>query len=447
LNVETIVVGAGIAGLAAAAELRRSGREVLILEAAPDPGGVAQTETVRGYRLERGPNTFRVGPPLARFLEHHELVPLVARARPVSRKRYLLRGRTLIPVPDGLGAFVRTPLLSGAGKRRLLAEPFVRRGDARGESVAEFISRRMGNEVLAAFVGPFLTGVYAGEETQLGAQAVFPAWVDAERRRGSVALGLLTRRERGGWRGTWSGRCGLGSLVTGLAQRVGASLRCGAPVASAVFETDAHRYRIELESGEILSAARLIVATAAAQAASLLKTLDARLSGELDAIRYAPLVSLSLGVASDGLRRRVEGFGYLVPRGEGDLVLGCLFPSQLFPERAPAGRELLTVLVGGERCPEAVGWPEEQLRSAVLRELDSVLEFRDTPEWLALSRWPRGVPQPGRDHPARVRRIGETLQRFPNIALAGGYLEGVAFGDALVSGARAARSTVAEDPR
>ena len=443
MSAETVVIGAGVAGLAAAATLRRDGREVLVLEAAPRAGGVAKTATVRGFVLERGPNTFRVNAALADFLGEHDLEPALIRASPASRKRFLLRRGALEPVPDGPAAFVTTPLLSAAGKWRVLAEPFIPRGDAAGESVAEFVRRRAGEEALTALVGPFLTGVYAGDENELGAEAVFPRLVAAERRAGSVALGLLARRERRGWRGSWSGRGGLGALAAELAGRLGGGLRCTAPVA-ALSQRDGAGYRVELENGEVVTAKRVVVATPADRAASLLAGLDATLAGELAAVRYVPVTSLSLGVRSDGVRRRIEGFGYLVPRGEGGLVLGCLFPSQLFAGRAPAGHELLTVLVGGERNPTVVDWPEDRLQRAVGKELDQVLGLRSEPDWLALSRWPRAVPQPGRDHPARMRRIEVALGTRPGLALAGGYLDGVAFGDAAVSGVRAAHTVVRE---
>ena len=212
-DVGTIVVGAGIAGLAAALELQRANTDVLVLDPADRPGGVMRTDHVQGYVIERGPNTFQVKPPMRAFLRRWQLLGAPLKASPESRKRFLFRDGRLVPVPMSLGAFARSELLSGRAKLRLLAEPFIRRGSG-DESVAEFVSRRLGPEVVDALVAPFLTGVYAGDETQLGAEAVFGGLVEAERRRGSIALGLAASllrpgRERG-MPGTYSDVEGLG---------------------------------------------------------------------------------------------------------------------------------------------------------------------------------------------------------------------------------------------
>ncbi|HEY8494866.1 MAG TPA: protoporphyrinogen oxidase, partial [Myxococcota bacterium] len=190
-DVEVVVVGAGAAGLAAATALRAAGREVVVLEAAARAGGSAWTETDAGYRFERGANTLRLGPATLAFLRAAGLEARLLAASPASRERFLLRAGRLVPVPLSPLALATTPLLSARGKLRLLAEPFVRRGDPTGESVAEFTARRLGREALEALVGPFLTGVYAGDERELGAEAVFPSLVDAERRSGSIVRGLL----------------------------------------------------------------------------------------------------------------------------------------------------------------------------------------------------------------------------------------------------------------
>jgi oxygen-dependent protoporphyrinogen oxidase len=326
----------------------------------------------------------------------------------------------------------------------------VRRGDPGAVSVSEFSKRRFGCEARDALIAPFLTGVYAGDENQLGAEAVFPTLVDAERRSGSVALGVLSRALRSGSKGsfggTWSARGGIAALTDALAAPLGAALRLRARVAAIVFENGAHRIEIAGEGGsESIRASALVVATPAQQAASLLGDLEADAARDLASIDYAPVVSVALSIARDATRVPVRGFGYLVPRGEGDALLGCLFPSQLFADRAAPGRELLTLLAGGKRQPKALAWSDDQLVTALCAELDRVLGLRETPRLLAITRWPRAVSQPGRAHGRLVAGVRERLARFPRLALAGAHLDGVAFGDALASGAGAAR-LVMEEP-
>lgn len=448
-DVELAVVGAGIAGLAAAAEAVRAGRSVAVFEASGRAGGSAWSEAREGYLTERGANTCRIGPAAAEFLRRHALEDGLVAAAPVARERFLLRGGRLVAVPTGPRTFARSPLLSRQGKLRLLREPFEPSGDPTGESVAEFARRRLGREAADALIGPFLTGVYAGDETRLGAEAVFPSLVAAERRSGSIARGLLAQAlERGrarGRPGSWSTREGMGGLPRALAARLGDALRLHSRVSAIAFETGAHRLEIEAESGPATLRARsLVLACPAREVAALVEVHDKEAARALRSIGYAPVASVSIGVDPGALRVAPRGFGFLVPRGESDALLGCLYPSQLFAGRAPAGRELLTLLAGGTRRPYVLEWADDALVAALLRELDRVLGLTGEPTRLGVARWPRAVPQPGRDHPRLVADLRARLARVPRLALAGAYLDGVAFGDAMASGAQAARALLEE---
>ncbi len=449
IDVDCVVVGAGAAGLAAATTLRAAGREVLVLEAAARAGGSAWTERCDGYLVERGANAFRLGPGALTFLRAAGLEALALPAAPASRERFLLRGGRLVPVPMGPLALARTPLLSARGKLRLLAEPFVRRGDPSGESVAEFATRRLGPEVVSALLGPFLTGVYAGDETRLGAEAVFPSLVAAERRSGSIARGLLASAfDRGrprGRAGSWSTADGLQGLIEALATPLGPALRLSSKVSEIRFEDGV--YYIEIEGQSSVLSGAVVVALPAPVSAPLLASLDPEAARELAAIEYAPVASVSFGVDPGALRERVRGFGFLVPRGEGDALLGCLFLSELYPGRAPAGRQLVTLLAGGTRRPDLLGEPDDRLRAMLLRELDAALGLRGDPTPLGVVRWPRAVPQPGRHHGRTVASARARLARFPRLALAGASFDGVAFGDALASGAAAAARLAAKETR
>lgn len=439
-DVDCVVVGAGAAGLAAATTLRAAGREVLVLEASARAGGSAWTERRDGYLVERGANAFRLGPGALRFLIAAGLDSLALAAAPASRERFLRRGGRLVPVPMGPLELVRTPLLSARGKLRLLQEPFVRRGDPSGESVAEFAARRLGPEVVSALIGPFLTGVYAGDETRLGAEAVFPSLVAAERRSGSIGRGLLAsafdRKRPRGRPGSWSTASGLQGLVDALATPLGPALRLSSRVSEIGFESGS--YHLEIEGQSPIRARAVVVALPAPTGASLLGALEPDAAQELAAIEYAPVASVSFGVEPGAVRESLRGFGFLVPRGEGDALLGCLFLSELFPGRAPAGRQLLTLLAGGTRRPDVLNEPDDRLRAMLLRELDAALGLRGEPTFLGVARWPRAVPQPGRRHGRLVASARARLARFPGLALAGASFDGVAFGDALASGAAAA---------
>jgi protoporphyrinogen/coproporphyrinogen III oxidase len=439
-EVEVAVVGAGVAGLAAALELEARGLEVALLEAGDAPGGVIRTERAAGFLFERGPNAMLVRAPALAFLRRHGLESALLPAGPEARLRFLLRQGRLEPVPTGPGAALGTPLLSARGKLRALAEPLRRGGDPTGESVAEFARRRLGPEVLERLVAPFLVGVYAGDERQLGAEAVFPSLVAFERERGSILRGALAaalaRGRPRGLRGSWSTALGLSGLARALAERLGERLTLRAPLAA--LGREGAGFRLEASGAGALRARALLLAVPAWQAAPLLRPLEPELAELLASVAYAPIASLAVGLDPRDAGRPIRGFGFLVPASEGLELLGALFMSRVFPGRAPPGRELLTCMIGGARWPGAADAPDDVLAERVGRGLERALALRAPPSLLATSRWPRAVPQPGRDHLPRVARMRALAARLGPLRLAGGYLDGVAVADALVSGVRAA---------
>jgi len=448
-RVGAIVIGAGAAGLAAAATLRRAGLDVRVLEAGEAPGGVVRSERVGGYLVEHGPNTLRVSGPARAALAELGVEALLVPAAAANRLRFLWDGRRLQPLPTGPLGALTTPLVSLRGKLRIMAEPLVRRGDAAGETVAGFVGRRLGSEAVERLVGPFLTGVYAGDERALAAEAVFPSLVEAERRGGSIVRGLLAARRRRGnlpaaLPGIHSCADGLGALPAHLAGELGERLALGTPAADLACEAGGLRVETAHGAAGALWSDRVVLAAPAPAAADLLRPLDARAAELLAGIDHAPLVVSHLGVAATGVRHPLEGFGFLVPRAAGLGLLGCLFLSNLFAGRAPEGRTLLTCMLGGTRWREAVDAPEDLLRAHLLSDLDRTLGLRAEPELLRTVRWPRAVPQPGPDHPRRMAELRARLAALAEpdgarIEPAGAWLGGVSLADTLASGVAAAR--------
>ncbi len=461
-SVEVLVVGAGIAGLAAARDLSRAGVGVLVVDANSRPGGVMQTDSIDGYRVEAGPNTFQVKPALWSFVRRHGLEACLQAASPESRSRSIYRDERLVALPRGPLSAVATPLLSARGKLRLLAEPFVRAGDPTGESVHEFVARRLGPEVATNLVGAFLTGVYAGDEHALGVEAVFPGLAELERHHGSLVRGALARAFAG-WRsgsaggqeiatdrapqhsGTWSSRDGLGGLASELAAGLAEPLLLESRVVALARERGG--WRIEVVGGAsreiVVRAQSVVVATPAYAAAELLTPLDGELSKLLAAIEYAPIAAVALAVDPRDVRQEIEGFGFIVPRAAQQKLLGCLFMSRLFGGRAPPDRELLHTMLGGVRWPAAVRESDADLVEVVLADLDRCLGLRAAPRTLAIRRWPRAIPQPGREHLRCIAAAERRVDGLPGLALAGSYLAGVSVADALASGVRAADRIVA----
>jgi oxygen-dependent protoporphyrinogen oxidase len=448
-RVDSVVVGAGVAGLAAALELQSAGDEVFVIDPSDRPGGACRTDHVGGYVVERGANTVLVKPPMRAFLEQRRLDETLVAAAPASRRRYLVRDGALERVPMSPLALAKTPLLTTAGKLRLLAEPFVWRRKKREESVAEFIGRRLGKQAVSALVAPFLTGVYAGDENQLGARAVFGSLVEGDERFGSITLGAgivgALRRGPRGLPGSHSSQAGLGPFARKLAEQLAEPPALGSRVVSLGRDTQGFRVDVTSGSGDLsVTAARVVVATPSLEAGTLLRGVDGELARTLEDIEYAPIASVPLGFAPADVDTPIDGFGFLVPREEGLGLLGCLYMSQLFSGRAPEGRQLLHCMLGGVRWPEAAHLSDAELVARACEDLDRVLGLQGSPDPLGVARWPRAVPQPGRDHVARMRWVKERLVDFPGLALAGAYVAGVSVSDSLASGVAAARQSRAK---
>jgi oxygen-dependent protoporphyrinogen oxidase len=219
-----------------------------------------------------------------------------------------------------------------------------------------------------------------------------------------------------------------------LARGLGERLRLGARVRA--LAPEAGGWRAELDSGS-LRAARVVLAADAAGAAELLAPLDPEAADFARALPFAPLVSLALAFGPGATARAPAGFGFLVPEDAGLDLLGALFMSRLFAGRAPPGLELVTAMLGGLRWPGATDAPDDELLRRACLGLDRALGLRAEPRVVALTRWPRAVPQPGPGHVAAVRAIRARLARLPPLALAGACWDGVALGEAIAAGARA----------
>jgi len=432
-RLDAVVVGAGISGLAAAFRLARGGLRVAVLEAAERVGGAIETFSDGAWRFEMGPNTVvENDPSVGRLIRDAGLEGEKIVASPSAKRRYLYKGSQLVPLPGGPGGLLKTPLFSAGAKLRLLREPWIGRPpEGVEESIAQFVRRRLGTEFLDYAVGPFVSGVYAGDPERLSARWAVPKIYVLEREHGSLLRGALARRKGPAPGGAMiSFREGLEELPRGLAREIGkiGDLRTG--VAARQIVRAGNGFRVETSAGPV-EAARVVLAVPADTAARLLEEATSGASLPLAEVPYAAVAVVSLGWRREEVGHPLDGFGFLAPRKEGLRLLGCLFPSQIFPGRAPEGHVALAAFGGGRTDPEFAGWDEDQIAATVIAELRGPLKLRGEPAFRLVRRWPRAIPQYELGHGRFVERAREIERSLPGLRLAGNFLGGISVPDCI----------------
>jgi oxygen-dependent protoporphyrinogen oxidase len=442
---DALVLGAGISGLAAAHALLRAGRHPVVLEAGERPGGVMETAASSGFLAELGPSTVQEAPALLELAAAAgcagELIPAAAAA---ARRRFVVHRGRLVALPGGPRGLLTTPLLSWRGKARLATEPWRRRGPGPHESLAAFFGRRLGSETLplADAIG---LGIFAGDPEELAVGYAFSRAYALEREHGSLLRGMLHAARRGSRaagghpraaRRLIAFRGGFAELGRRLA--AGLDVRHGCTALGAY--RDAGGFRVLASQGErqlVLSAPRLVSALPASATAAVLAPLAAAGPAGLAVIAgipHAPVAVVALGYDRGQVLHPLDGFGFLAPHREGRKILGCLFSSSLFPDRAPGGRVLLTVMIGGRRRAPLVELPEADLVGLAHGELVELLGVRGQPAPALVRRWRPGIPQPDARWP-EARHAASALERaHPGLTILGNWLHGVGLPDCARAG-------------
>lgn len=455
------VIGGGITGLAAAHRVveRARGRvEVALFEASDRLGGVIETERSGERLVEGGPDSFVIDKPWAlelcrRIGLEPELIPTNDRSR---RTLVVHEGRLAelpeafqLMAPGRIGPFLRTPLLSWRGKLAALKDLVLPRGGpppGGDESLASFVRRRLGREVLERIAQPLVGGIYTADPETLSLAATMPRFLEMERRKRSVILALMGQGQSAATTGTSGARFGLfltlrggiGELVAALAARLPeGSGRTRAPVA-ALERSAGGGFVLRLASGAEEPFDAVAVALPAPRAAAVLAGLDAELAAGLRAIEYASSAIVSLVYRRSDLAEPVDAFGFVVPHGERRRLIAASFSSIKYPGRAPDGELLVRAFVGGALQPELFDLDDDALSRAVRDELRDLLGVRSEPLAMRIRRHPESMPQYRVGHLDRVAALFAQAGRHRGLALAGNAYHGVGLPDCIRSGEAAA---------
>ncbi len=442
-----MVIGGGISGLACAHRLRDKGVPVLLFEQGDRFGGVIYSARQDEFLFELGPQSFQSNDVLLELIGSRGLNGELLRADPRA-SRYLWIGGRFHRAPMALPRLLSTSLLSAGTKWRLFTEPLRRtQPPVRDESVADFVRRKFGRDLLENLAGPFVSGIYAGDPEKLSLRAAFPSAYRWEKEFGSVIRGAMKSRPAKDKppHSLCAFREGNETLPRAVAENLGTSAWRGAQVQS-IRQTQGQTgsgFEIEVAAegrGELVAARALVVATDTQSAAGLLAGISAGFAPLLSRIEYAPVAVLAAGYRREQVRHRLEGFGFLVPRKEGLRMLGVVWNSSLFPGSAPDGMVAMTVFAGGVTDPEPCQWSEERIAETIHAELSGILGISGPPVTRIVQRYARALPQYNLGHTEIVAGLRQACATTPGIFLAGNYLEGPAIGACVEQASRVAES-------
>ena len=454
------IIGAGITGLTAAFYLKRQGVLVTVYEAGERAGGVIQSLRQDGFLAEFGPNTIlETSPKIAQLVRDAGLETRKLATDPKAEARFVVRYGRPIEMPGSPLGFFTTPLFTAKAKLAVLREPFIKsRRDGVEESIGQFVVRRFNQEFLDHAIDALVAGIYAGDPHKLSLPHAFPKLKALEDNYGSMIKGQIfgaRDRKKSGEvakdrAAKFSFAEGLQVLPDTLAAQLGDSLQLNTLVTK--LTQTANGWQVTTANGEAEfdkviycgTAYRLaelqIVGRAGSHLPALASVADPGAHGvtrpttAFSEISYPPVGAVVLGFKREDVIHPACGFGMLIPKIEGFKILGTIFSSALFPNRAPAGHVTLTSYIGGARYPDLGLLPPEKLIEATLADLRVLLGVKGQPVFTHTKTWPHAIPQYNVGY-GKYRDLLTSIEgSSPGLFFAGHYRDGVSLGDSIVSG-------------
>ncbi len=443
-----IVVGGGISGLAAAHYLTRAGVAATLIEKEPRLGGVMQTEFIDGCTLELGPDSFLAAKPwLLDLIRDLGLADDLIGSNDHLRKSYILRHGRLVPLPDGLMMVVPTkvlpllasPLLSWRTKIRMGLEWFRRPGPPQADrSVADFLRDHYGQESVDYLGEPLLSGVYGGDPAELSVVSVLPRFAEIEAKYGSLTRGVLAARGKGSASGPLfqALKGGLAAITDAIVQTAGQLLTVIQGTADALEQND-DCWRVRVND-EWCEACDIVLACRAYESAGLLQPFVPELAELLAAIPYTSSMTLALGYRRADVNHPLNGFGFLVPRAERGLLLGCTWVGTKFSHRVPDAKAMLRCFMAGD----SLDLHDSDIVATARAEILRIMGVDAEPVFAKISRWPRSMAQYTVGHSVRVKRIEALAEALPGLHLAGSAYHGIGLPDCVRTGKTAAEAII-----
>ena len=440
---EVVILGAGITGLTTANLLNKKGVDFCILEKLDRVGGVIHTVAENGFLYESGPNSGVIGNvEVLRLFEDLKGACELEEANENVKKRYILKNKVWEALPSGLKSAIGTPLFTLKDKFRILGEPFRAAGKIPNETLAQLVKRRLGQSFLDYAIDPFILGVYAGDPNRLVTRFALPKLYNLEQKYGSFIGGSIKKRkepktdeEKQVTRGVFTVKGGLSSLINALQVRIGdekivlgISDLCVKPVDDHFLIT----YRnhegvlIEMETKKIIST------IGASHLKSVLPFVEPEIMDNITSLYYAPVIEVILGF-NQWKGMKLDAFGGLIPFREKSDLLGVLFMSALFKDRAPKDGALFSIFMGGVRRPEICDLPDDQVEAILKRDITALMQLDEYhPDLVKIIHHQYAIPQYEADSEERFNAVDAIEKQYPGLVIGGNLKSGIGMADRIL---------------
>jgi protoporphyrinogen/coproporphyrinogen III oxidase len=455
-----IVIGGGIAGLAAAVHLKAGAKaydktvDVLLLEKNNRIGGKFITEKQGPFLIEGGPDSFLPEKVWSvNLAKHLGLEPEMLPSNDEHKGTFIYSRNKLHSLPEGVMLMVPTmfmpmaksSLISWPGKMRMGLEVFMpKRKNTDDESLASFVTRRLGRECLEKIAEPLVAGIHTSNPDNMSVLATFPRFVQMEQKSGSLIHGMISAMKSrphatlsgppprpGAPKMTYfmSFKNGMQTLSQACADYIGKdSIRLGAGVKAV--EPKGKGYTVVLENGESLDADYVMIGAAAYDAAEMVKGFDANLATQLNGIEWSSSATVSIAVRKSDVKVPLKGFGFIVPRVEGRRINAATYSSIKWSFRAPDDHILIRGFVGGGHHEELVhDLDDAGMTNMILEELDTILGIKANPAFSKIYRWHKGMPKYTVGHLDRITMLDRIMTTHPGLHLIGCSYKGIGIGD------------------
>lgn len=440
---EVLILGGGISGLSAAWYLKKAGIPFLLFEKEQETGGSIQTKIKDSSVFDFGPNTLRdTTGEIREMADELGLKEDILEISEAFKTRYIVRYGEMQALEPSLGSLISTKILSGKGKLRILAEPFISKGPTEDESVGEFLSRRVGSEAADYLADPVFSGIYAGDIYRMSKKEILGKLSENEQEFGSIIWGAIRSKKKKEEESeavkpmVLSFREGIQQLTNAITEKLDNHIKY--ENVKSLIKTE-EGFEVKTTEGSYKTKT-VISCIPSFTLSSILTGFEAELSENLNKIDYPPMISAHLLFDKEVFPEDKKGFGFLIPRKESIRLLGAIWKTSLFPELTKDGKFQFTLMAGGAHDRQVVNKPLEKIEQEIVSEFQHIMGISGKPEMVISKVWEKAIPQYTVGYQNIRDQIQKTEEKNPGLHIGGNFRWGISVPDCIAGAKKTVNS-------